>query len=397
MTFVYTQADLETRLNSKIQGKKGILNSVQDTMNAGVRTLYGKVDLHSAKRKTTLTPNLFNGIFDYQCPTDLKAQSIIDIPGQAKRYDGEWMLMPTDEFVRSPRSGTVAIDDVNGVRVLKLSSAVDSKTIVVSELDSLTSGGGLWGAFGDAENLEKDDADFVKGAGSVKFDISSAGGTTVGIENSSANAVDITDYLDGTSAFFVWAKINSTTNLTNYILRFGTDDSNYYSKTVTTQADGTAFVNGWNLLKFDVASYSTQGTPTNTNIKYFALYMTKDAAKVSETDYKFDWLVLKKGVVHDVKYYSKYGWQNASGTYIENSSAPTDLLVADTDEFDLVVLACQIEAMEEIGYPDNEIATKENKLERKVAEYLNMSPSEAKIMMYDSYNFIDGDTSNLGD
>ena len=390
MSFIYTQANLESKMNSGIQGKLGILNDPQETMNTGVRELLSKVDLRSSRRKTTLAPNLYNGVFDYSCPADLKGMSIIDIPAQAQRADGEWVLAPSEDFDRNKgnSAGLVAIDDYNGSRVLRLASRVDSKTLVIAELDALNSGGGDWALFGDGENVAADDSDYVKGAGSLKFGLSSAGGTTAGIQSSNVTSHDISGYLGGTSSYFVWFKINSATNLTNMILQFGSSDSVYHEKTVTAQADGTAFVTGWNLLKFDVSSLSDTGTPDDTAITHYALYMTKTSGKISETDYKFDYLVLKKGIVHDTKYYSKYGWQNASSTYLENSTAPTDLLVADTDEYDLIARQVIIQAMDEIGYPEPAIDAKIAKLDKKIALYQQSNPSESKIMMYDSYNFI---------
>lgn len=390
MAFVYTQADLQERMSAGVQGKLGILGSPQNTMNAAVRTLFRDTDLRSAKRRATLAPNLFNGIFNYQCPSDLKGQSIIDIPGQAKRSDGEWMLVPSEEFDRlgGKKAGLIAIDDYNASRVLKLSSAVDSKSLLISALDSTVAGGGTWAAFGDGTNLAADTDDFVEQNGSLKWDISAAGGTTAGIANATLNSFDLSDYLGGTSAFFVWAKINSITDLTNYIIRFGNSASVYYSKTVTAQADGTAFVAGWNLLKFDISSLAETGSVDDTAIDYVALYMTKAAGKISETDYKFDNLVLKRGVVHYVKYYTKYGWQSSAAAYKENSTASTDLLVADTDEFELIVESAIIEAMKEIGYPEGEIRSRKQDLKDAVGAYLIKHPSEAKIIMYDYYDFI---------
>jgi len=391
MAFIYTQSDLQERMNAGVQGKQDILASRQNTMNSAVRRFYMENDIRSSKRKTNLVSNLFNGIFEYQCPSDLKGQSIIDIPAQAKdqRSDGEWSLIPVEEFDREngQKTGMIAIDDYNGTKILKLCSNVDSDSITIAELDSTTSGGGTWTTFGDAETLARDDADYIKGNGSLKFNISSAGGTTAGIVNSAVNSTDISDYLGGTSAFFVWVKINSTTGLTNYVLRFGNDASNYYSKTVTAKADGTAFTTGWNLLKFDVSSLTETGSVTDTAIIYFALYMTKDITKISESDYKFDWLVLKKGVIHEVRYYSKYGWQSSGGTYKENSTLSTDLLVADTDEFDLLVEQCVIGAMEEIGFSPNEIQFRKNILKDNLQSYFSRNPSEAKIMMSTYYNY----------
>lgn len=389
MTLIYTQSAYEERVNAGVQGKIDILVNRQNTMNAAARELIAKVDLRTAQRRSVLSPNLFNGIFPYFCPADLKAYSIIDLPGQAKRSDDEWMLTTPEEFdlKNGTKTGLLAIDDYNGIRVLKLASAVDSGSVVASELDSLTSGGGTWALFGDAVSVEADDADFVKGNGSIKFALSAAGGTTAGIQNTGVNPVDLTDYLDGTSAFFVWAKINSAANLTNYVLHFGNDSGNYYSKTVTAQADGTPLVAGWNLLKFDVASLTETGSVDDTDIDYFALFMTKTAGKVSESDYKFDWLVLKKGVVSYLKYYSKYPWTTSSGTYIENSTTAADLLVADTDEFDLYVKQGILNARKEIGFSENEIESAKKDLKEAILEYQMKNPSMAKLMMTDYHDY----------
>ena len=390
MTFVYTRSQLKSDINRGIQGKIGMLISGEDTVNEAVRNLFLKHDLRSAKRRAVLTPDLYNGIFEYNCPSDLKGNKIIDIPAQAKRQDGEFFLTTAEEFRRhnGKTAGEIAIDDYNAQRLLLINSNVNSKTVVVAELDGLGSGATAnWAVFGDAENLAKDDADYVKGAGSLKFGISSAGGTTAGISNANVNSLDISDYLGGTSAFFVFARISSTTNLTSYTLRFGNSASVYHAKTVTTQADGTAFVAGWNLLRFDVDSLSDSGTPDDTAITYFALFMNKDATKVSETDYKFDWLVLKKGEIHYVHYYTKYGWQTSAGAYQENSSNDSDLLVADTDEYDLIVKEGRAIAAEETDLVPSKVT--ELKKERDVAlnKYQLDYPSEAKITSTSYYDF----------
>jgi hypothetical protein len=389
MSFIYTRSQLKAKMNAGIHGRIGMLLDDDETVNSAVRQFNNDVDSLAAKRRTVLAPNLYNGIFDYTCPADLDGYKLIDLPAQAKRQDGEFFLVPSTEFDIKRQPGMVAIDDYEGIRVLKVNSKVDDHSITVSELDSLTSGssnGSSWTLFGDAETLATDQDDFIKGAGSIKWNISSAAGTTAGIQHASINSLDMTDYFGGTSSFFVWAKINSVANLTNYILRFGTDSSNYYSKTVTAQADGTAFVAGWNLLKFDISSYSTTGTPTNTNIKYFVIYMTKTSGKVSETDYKFDWLVLKRGVIHYVKYYSKYGWQSSAGAYKANSTDDLDLIVADNDEYEIVVeKATELAAREVKEY---EIAADaERRYKEKARSYQLRNPSESKIMTSNYYDY----------
>lgn len=390
MTFIYTQATFQERLNGKIQGKIGMLVSPQETMNDAVRQVNSDFDILSLKRRSVLSPNLFNGIFDYLCPTDLKGNAIVDLPAQAKRSDGEFNLVSPQHFDTTSNNGDIAIDSFNGTKVLKVRSVVDSQSIVVAELDSTVSGSNNstpWTGFGDVTDADivDDNADYVKGNGSIKFSINAAAGTTAGIKNASIASLDISDYLGGTSAFFVWAKINSTTNLTSYTLRFGSSGSNYYSKTVTAQADGTAFVSGWNLLKFDVSSLTETGTVTDTAITYFAIYMNKTIAKVSESDYKFDWLVLKKGVVTYVKYYSKYGWQTSPGSYIENSTATSDLLVADTDEYDLYIAKARHLAADELGFDEADIARYKKDYEDMLKNYKLNHPSESKVFTEEYY------------
>ena len=385
MSFIYTRANLKSDINRGIQGKIGMLISAEDTMNETVRKLYLKHDLRSAKRRAALTPDLYNGIFEYNCPSDLKGNKIIDIPAQAKRQDGEFTLTTPEEFRRHNGrvSGEIAIDDYNAQRLLLINSRVDSKTLVISELDAV----GSWVAFGDGENVARDDADFVKGAGAVKFGISSAGGTTAGIANPSITSVDISDFLGGTSAFFVFHRITSTTGVNSIEIRFGNDASNYHYKRVTAQADGTAFIAGYQLLRFDVESYTTVGSVTNTNLTYFALIINKEASKVSETDYKFDWLVLKKGVIHNVHYYTKYGWQTSAGAYQENSSNDSDLLVADTDEYDLIVAEGRVLAAQETDLVPSKIDDLKKDRDTALNKYTIDYPSEAKIMSTEYYEF----------
>lgn len=389
MAFIYTRANLKTRINAGIQGKIGMLISDEDLMNDAVREVNNDIDLRSAKREAELSPKLFDGIYDFAAPSDLDANKIIDLPAQVKREGQEFFLITPEEFDRKKENldGFIAIDDYNGSRILKIALNVDDDTITVSEFDSITSGGGTWSAFGDGTNIRKDGDNYVKGSASLKWDIDSAGGTTAGVQNTALNSFDIaTDYLGGNSSAFVYVYLTDKTNVTNFILRLGSSSSNYSSKTVTAQHDGTAFVDGWNLLRFDLTSLTETGTPVNTAIDYAAIYMTKDAAKVSETDYRCDWLVIKKGEIYKIKYYTKYGWQTSAGAYQENSSDDGDLLVADKDEFNLIVTKGRELAAREVNEFET-AAVYENQYDKKKKVYILRNPSEAKIMTSEYYNY----------
>jgi hypothetical protein len=389
----YTRTTLLAVARRKISGT--IADSdAQACCNDAVREVLSDADLRSAKRKSALSPNLFDDVFDYTLPTDLKRNAIVDIRPQIQRgrFD-DWRMTTEEEFDRLKEDNRLdqwgdpiklgrsqwlgdsicAISDDDMVRKLKISRPIDDKATTIDTLDAV----GNWVVMGDGTNLTKDSDDYVKGSASLNWDISAVGGTTAGIYNESVAQFDITDYLTG--SVFVWAYITSATYLTNFILRLGSSSSAYYSITITTNNEGTAFYAGWNLLRFDLANRVATGTVDEDTCDYVAIYMTKNALKISETDYRFDSIVLRKGDHYELVYYSKYGWQSSTGTFLENSTADGDYLNLDTDEIDLIEYKTA-ELMEEFLKNLNQADRLQKKYLFKIGEYIKNNPSEAMIL-----------------
>jgi hypothetical protein len=179
---------------------------------------------------------------------------------------------------------------------------------------------------------------------------------------------------------FVWAYISSATNLTNFILRIGSSSSVYYTITITTNNEGNAFEAGWNLLRFDFEDKVATGTPTDTAITYVALYMTKDGAKISETDYRFDWLAMKRGENYWLRYYSKYLWQSNAAVWIENSTATTDYINADTDEIELIQTKIAERLQRYVLKDSKEADIRKREYEEKKQKYIFNNPSQAILL-----------------
>lgn len=397
MAFIYTRAQFKQAISRGIQGKIGMLIDANETANEAVRQVNMDCDTVATRRSVDLSPNLFNADVDtvYGAPADLGGYAIIDIPQQAKRTDGEFFLVPEGEFLVRRERGSIAIGDENGVKTIYIASNVDSDSIVFSEFDSLVASGGTWVAYGDGTNLVADTDDFIKGAGSLSWDISAAGGTTAGVQNIGLNAIDVTDYVGGNGAAFIFFKINSVTNLTNLKLQIGSSTSDYYTLTATTRHDGTAFVTGWNLIRFDLTNLTSvkTGTPIITAFNYAAIYMTKTAGKISETQYKFDWLCFAKGQKAQITFYSKYGWQSSAGAYKENSTDDSDLLVADVEEYNLMcdygrLLAAQeVDATAAGRNPMLKIEDMRKQYTANLKAYQMRNPSEAKVMTSLYYDY----------
>ncbi len=384
---IYSQADLKSSVNSKIKGKIGILTDFQSTLNSGVRQVLAELDLLTTRRRTPLIPALFNGVFEYAAPADLKGYSIISIQNQKWTKTPRWSLVPYEQFMRRQDANTLSVSDYDGLRKLFIKSAINDTTTTISNLDAV----GTWAIFGDATNLVASQGNFTEGTGCLQFDISAAGGTTAGIQNTTLAQTDLTDFFQGDGNATAWAYITSKTNLTNFIIQVGSDNSNYYTKTITTQSDGTAFVNGWNLLNFNLSTFTTVGTPVVTAIDYCALYFTKTAGKISEVGYKFDNIQFRVGEINNLYYYSGYGWQSSTGTYKVNSDASSDILNAGEEEYELIVAKCAELASFEV---DEDKATRYSPgVTMKLYEglkktYKQNNPSEALIMISTTQDFV---------
>ena len=349
--------------------------TVRNFINRAARMVLNDVDLRSSKRNTVLGTDLFDDIYSYPAPSDLKGNGVIDLDPQVNRSRTFRLeLVSEQEFEQKKTVNTniIALATDELVHRLLFSGDVDDTVLVGATLDSLTSEG-TWSAYNDATNVVTDADNFVKGSGSIKFDLTGSG-TTAGIENTTITDLDISDFTNN-GHIFVWAYINSTTDLTNFIIRIGNDlTANYYSQTITTNNEGVSFYNGWNLLRFDFASTTETGTVDDTAVDSIRIYMTKTSGK-SDDGYRFDSIELHTGEIHDIIYYSRFAWQSSAGTFLEDSTADTDLINAETDEVDGFVWRSKMELYRELRRKDIvEDARVEYELWKR--NYQRQNPSE---------------------
>jgi len=350
----FSRSELRTKISKRASGSFAD-SDFNEIFNDAVREVITDIKLRSMIRKADLSPNLFDDVYQHTCPTDLNGIDIIDLKPQNQkrsRFD-YWELTTSEEFDRYKTSSSsdssgepieissgssylgrnlLAIQDADFARTLLISRPVDDDELLIDSLDSV----GDWEAFGDATNLTKDSSNYIKGSASINWDIDDDGGVTAGIQNTSLDTFDISDYVSEGSAF-VWVDLSDATDVTNFILRLGNSASNFYYVTVTSDNAGNSFQDGWNLLRFALSDKTETGTVVDTTCDYAVIYMTKDSGKTDETDYRFDNLVLKIGEYWDLYYYSKYGWQSSAGVWAEESSNDTDLVNVTSSELQLII------------------------------------------------------------
>lgn len=402
--FPYKYSDLFASINGRLHGKMGLITNPRAVINDVVNEV-GGLYLRSAKTKSVLAPNLFNDIYQYAAPSNIDGGKLIGIQPQSmdRNRNNIWDLVTEEEFDQRKQSSTnlVAFSDHTFIRGLLISQRNSNlRELSIAGIQGLTgdsSTGASWAAFGQATNLQTDLYNYIKGSGSLQFDIAT-GGTTAGIVLTTVNSFDLTYYVSAGSVFD-WAYINNIANISNVKLRVGSSSSNYYEMTATTPNDGTSFVNGQNLVRFDFNSKTTTGNPVITACTYVALFFTLSSGTVVDTGYRFNWLNAKQGNISNLIYYNSNPWESLAGIFKQASTVDTDYICCDQDEYSLMVeKGVEICGMAAREYQDAALAAAKYGTPQKpgmAQEYKRNYPTEALVLTSTMYYI--GGSGRYGD
>ncbi len=344
----YSVSDIKSELNGVLHGTT--INQVTGPdvlISRAARTLVADFDPMETIRIAQVSPFLFDQVYDYTCPSDLKGDRIIDIRPQVNRTpDNRFSQLYNEDFdankgtPRGWRMPSFTVQWNNAVKTLRIDKSLIAP-LLVNSVSSITDNG-TWAAGGNASNLVVDTINYVDGGGSLRFDVSAGGaGSTAYLENSTMTAVDLSRDVDqGTE--FLWVYFPDATEVTNVILRWGSSSANYWTVTATSAFNSTAFQNGWNLLSFSWNGATEVGTPDDTAVNYARLTVTYDGS--ANTDYRFNSLTSQLGAIYEIEYYSKFLFRSSAGTFQETVLDDSDLINLDTDSynvfFSLVALYC---------------------------------------------------------
>jgi hypothetical protein len=236
---------------------------------------------------------------------------------------------------------------------------------------------GTWAATLGAKNLTLDTLDYWDGGASLNFDLALAQ-TTGYIENSTMSAVDLEDE-DEKGILFVMVYIPDTTLITNFILRWGNDSSNYWSRTVTTPHDQSSFKTGWQILAFNWNGATETGTVVPTAIDYLRLTVTYSTA-ADETDLRVDKISCSRGAIWEIEYYSECLFQTSGGTWQTTTTADIDIINLDEDGYNLYIYECLKLIAQQLQGEDSvfDINFSNSELSSLYRSYLEKHPSQVK-------------------
>ena len=218
----------------------------------------------------------FDGIHYYDITT--VAPYFLD-PVKLSRKVGTTSYLQDKYFSRKePREIEVEIDACETTRSFAIEHK-DGKTYLIvnfvpqyskSAID-ITSG--TWSSDttnGDATNVEIDDNKLY-----FDIDVSQSGGDAAIINNSTIPSMDLTKD-ENVSSWLFKLYLPEVGDITSVSLKWGTDSSNYWLNTTTTDYMGNALSDGENQILLDWTSATKIGTPTVSNIPYLSITISYD-------------------------------------------------------------------------------------------------------------------------
>ena len=359
------------------------ITNINSLFRRAARKVLSKIDPAPTKRIAQVT--LFDEVYTYSAPDDVKGNKVTDIRPQVNRG--------VEDRLRSRNSlsfdqkklydnNLFHVTYESATRRLRVKKTTNRAGSTVNNCESTTANG-TWAADGTgATNLTTDTDDFVDGSGSLNFDLAS-GQSTGYIENSTMSQVDLTDH-DEKSSLFAYVYFPDASIITNVILRWGNDTSNYWAVTATTPFDRTAFQNGWNLIRFNWNGATETGTVAPATVDYLRVTITYN--QTAETDIRVDKIFSSLGEIWEIEYYSELLFRTTGGTWGATVSTDSDLVNLDIESYNLFLDECALEGAYQMGGADLtfDVTKKERDLVEGYRKYKEEYPSE-KIIATESY------------
>lgn len=279
---------------------------------------------------------VFNDVFDYPLPADVKGDRIVDLRIQAGRNPGDVFTQGYAQTFDSEKLLGLANRTYTqwntGVKTFRIEAPTLQVPLTLTDTSSLTG----WSVTAGAQNVALNTTNFPAGGGALQFDLA-AGSGTGSVQISTLSPVDVTGHVNVDTLFY-WVYLPTGASITNLILRWGSDvTANYYTYTATTTQQGLAFQNGWNLIAVPWASATKVGSPVIT--AYDSVQLTVTYNSTLQTGVMFCNLTSNPGTIFELQYYSKYLFRDpTTNAFQETVIDVTDnnkILNLDTESYNL--------------------------------------------------------------
>lgn len=348
------------------------VHNMSGVFNRAARECLADVDFFETKRTQQVTTPIYDKVYNYSTPADLKLNKVIDLRPQVNREVSDNVDQTySEQFDLRKSKNEFTIEYINSVKTLRFSKSITPAQKALSAVNNTTG----WSVGNDATNLTKDTLYYISGGASLNFDLS--GATTDGyIENSTLTAVDLSDDED-IASLFMYVYFPDSSIITSVNLRWGSASDAYWNRTVTAPHDRTSFQNGWNLLRFDWNGATEVGAADASAIDYVRVTINYDGT--ADTDIRVDNIVSNRGKIFEMVYYSDYLFQNSSGTLQEETSSDDDTVILEAASMNVYLHKVAEMAAQQVQQQGGSIDVQYymNEYQRARKRYTSNYPSEA--------------------
>jgi hypothetical protein len=358
-----------------------------------VENVLDNVRPETLKRRVPIYGGLAQEVYMYYCPADVL------IPSDLYTNDGlrKFSYVPPMQFYKQLNNNTYTIEYINGARFLVVRHDVTKSSITIDAMEALgTKTGG---------SAALNQHNFLVGSASIEAIFTDAGVT---LTDTLASSLDISDHLKG--VVLLPSYIPTADNLSSIKVRLISSTGNYYEVTSTADSIGDYFVDGWNIIKFDMANKTTTGSPVSTAITKWEIIGTTTTG--TTLTIIFDKFTIQNFVPYYLEYYSDRAYISGStGAYWQStiSNANADKInfnrdVAGILHYEICMLVTQSSTFDAV---DGQASTRfAAQLKRKYLNYNAVHPSseapltyskspEIDISLSDGYGQIQDNTESL--
>lgn len=304
-------------------------------INRAARSILLDVDPKETQRITSIG-QVFNEVYDYNCPVDLKGDRLVDLRPQAPRYPSDVYFQTyaqTFDAQKTQQLNKRVYTQWNtGVKSLRIEAPTLTAPVVITDTSTVEG----WSATLGADNISLNTTNNVAGGGAIVFDLL-AGHSSGYIENSTITALDLTAHLN-ISTLFLWVYMPSGVSISSVDLRWGSSLTDYWTTSTSQTQEGTSFVDGWNLLAFPWQNAPFIGSPNAQFISY--VRVTPSYNSKLQTGVQINNLTSNLGFFFDLQYYSKFLFRDPNTNVFQetvNDSADNDKIInLDTESYNLL-------------------------------------------------------------
>ena len=394
----YNVGQLITDVDRKLHtGGAALTQDFFGALDEGRRNLIGKIQPPELTRVAFMEQALYDQIDRYAAPSDLQYDNVTEIKKLSSRFNVDTLTKPLEQVYlrrfdqkRQLARNIFNVHHENGIKYMRIHDPRGLKQhehILINEADSLTQNGN-WNVGGNLVNLTIDHFQYIKGKGSLRFDLNNSG-TTGFIETFNMKPVSIYDYLNEGSVF-TWIYIPEFNSITSVKITLGSSLTDYYYMTVNQPHDNNQFTNEWNLLSYVIQNMQTTGNPNPKNITYLRFDITTTGVPIYAC--RIDNIMARKGFVYQVTYGSAFCIIDpVTLLWKQIATQNSDLIPLEEDSYQLLMLetakVVQYEAFGNGFRTLDDVNKIEAELQAKYLQYKRLHKDESIAPMQSSYVF----------